>query len=62
MTNLNAQNWITGNATQSDYYLSKFNLFSTSNVNKCPLDQPYVLNGTKNCTNCQGDLLFELSS
>lgn len=62
MTNLNAKNWILGNTTQSDFYLKKFNLFSTTNVTKCPLDKPYVLNNTKICTNCNGDLLFELSS
>ena len=62
MTNLNSNNWILGNTTQSDFYLNKFNLFTTANVTKCPLDKPFVLNGTKDCTNCKGDLLFELSS
>ena len=62
MTNLNAKNWILGNSTQSEFYLQKFNLFSRKNVTKCPLNKPYVLKNTSECTNCQGDLLFELSS
>lgn len=62
ISNLNNTNWIFGNTTQAEYYLNLFKFMTSNNVTNCPASAPYVLNGTKNCSQCSGATpLFDIS-
>ena len=52
ISNLKADNWVYGNQTEVDYYLHLFNKTAGRNVTKCPIDAPFVMIDTTDCTAC----------
>ena len=55
ISNLNSPNWVYGNTTDSMYYLELFNQTAGKNVTKCPIDMPFVIKNTSECTVCPSE-------
>lgn len=60
--NINSENWIYGDLTETELSLKLFNYMLENNVTSCPIDQPFILVNTSECMNCGNDTpIFDVS-
>ena len=62
ITNIKSDNWVYGNLTEVEFAVKLFSYMAAHNVTACPLEAPFVLKGSEDCSNCSEEApYFDLS-